>query len=115
MSTYNVFNAAMLLGIKRVVWASSETALGIPYVDTPPQYAPLDELHTYPNSSYALSKMVCEEIARQFHRWSGITFVGFRLSNIKRGAKMITMRSHHSGMTLINARPIYGAISMIEM
>jgi nucleoside-diphosphate-sugar epimerase len=87
ISTYNIFNAASLLGIKRVVWASSETALGLPFVDPPPQYAPLDEEHTYPNSSYALSKVVSEEMARQFHRWSGTSFIGLRFSNIMRGAK----------------------------
>src|SRR5687768_650597 len=28
-STYNVFSAAMTLGLQRVVWASSETTLGL--------------------------------------------------------------------------------------
>ena len=83
MSTYNIFNAATTLGIKRVVWASSETTLGLPFVDPEPEFAPIDETHTlYPNSSYALSKVVSEEMARQFHRWSGTTFVGLRFSNI---------------------------------
>lgn len=88
MSTYNIFNAATLLGIKRVVWASSETTLGLPFVDPEPEFAPIDETHTlYPNSSYALSKVVSEEMARQFYRWSGTTFVGLRFSNIMRGAE----------------------------
>ncbi len=30
-STYNVFAAAPLLGLQRVVWASSETVLGLPF------------------------------------------------------------------------------------
>ena len=30
-STYNVFAAAQLLGLRRVVWASSETTLGLPF------------------------------------------------------------------------------------
>src|SRR5512143_533444 len=42
MSTYNVFAAAMAHGIRRVVWASSETVLGLPF-DTPPLFAPIDE------------------------------------------------------------------------
>jgi nucleoside-diphosphate-sugar epimerase len=88
MSTYNIFNAATKLGIKRVVWASSETTLGLPFTDPPPEFAPIDETHTlYPNSSYALSKVVSEEMARQFARWSGTTFVGLRFSNIMRGAE----------------------------
>lgn len=87
MSTYNIFNAATLLGIKRVVWASSETVLGLPFVDPEPNFAPIDESHTYPNSSYALSKAVSEEMARQFYRWSGTSFVGLRFSNIMNGAE----------------------------
>ncbi len=42
----------------------------------------MDENHTYPESSYALSKVVSEEIARQFSRWRDIPIVGLRLSNI---------------------------------
>jgi nucleoside-diphosphate-sugar epimerase len=80
-STYTVFAAAWRLGIPRVVWASSETTLGLPF-DTPPRYAPVDEEHVLPESSYALSKVVGEEMARQFSRWSGMTIVGLRFSNV---------------------------------
>ena len=82
-STYNVFSAAALVGPRRVVWASSETTLGLPFDDPPPAYAPLDEAHPlYPNSSYALSKVLMEELARQFSRRTGIPIVGLRFSNI---------------------------------
>jgi nucleoside-diphosphate-sugar epimerase len=82
-TTYNVFRAAMVLGLKRVVWASSETALGIPYEREPPRYAPIDEEHPlFPESSYALSKVISEELARQFSRWTGVPYVGLRFSNI---------------------------------
>jgi len=82
-STYNVFSAATILGLKRVVWASSETTLGLPFDRVQPAYAPIDEEHPlYPESSYALSKVLSEEMARQFSRWSGIPFVGLRFSNI---------------------------------
>lgn len=80
-STYNVFAAAWRLGLRRVVWASSETTLGLPF-DTPPDYAPVDEAHMRPETSYALSKDVGEEIARQFSRRSGIPILGLRLSNV---------------------------------
>jgi nucleoside-diphosphate-sugar epimerase len=81
-STHTVFSAAVRLGLQRVVWASSETTLGLPF-DRPPDYAPIDERHGLrPESSYALSKVLGEEIARQFSRWSGIPFVGLRFSNI---------------------------------
>ena len=82
-STYNIFSAATTLGLKRVVWASSETTLGLPFDREQPAYAPIDEDHPlYPESSYALSKVLSEEMARQFNRWSGIPFVGLRFSNI---------------------------------
>jgi nucleoside-diphosphate-sugar epimerase len=82
-TTYNIFRAATLLGFKRVVWASSETTLGLPFEREQPRYAPIDEDHPLlPESSYALSKVISEELARQFSRWSGIPFVGLRFSNI---------------------------------
>lgn len=81
-STSAVFSAAVRLGLERVVWASSETTLGLPF-DEPPEFAPVDETHTLrPESAYALSKVLGEEMARQYHRWSGIPFVGLRFSNV---------------------------------
>ena len=82
MSTYNVFAAAVAAGVRRVVWASSETVLGLPF-DTPPPFAPIDEtIEPRPESSYALSKLVGETMAGQAARRSGIPFVGLRISNI---------------------------------
>jgi nucleoside-diphosphate-sugar epimerase len=80
-STHAVFAAAARLGVQRVVWASSETTLGLPF-ERPPDYAPVDEAHMYPETSYALSKVLGEEMARQFSRWSGIPIIGLRFSNI---------------------------------
>jgi len=83
LSTYNVFEAARLNGLRRVVWASSETILGLPFEREQPAYAPIDEDHPpWPESSYALSKLLSEELGRQFHRWSGTQFVALRFSNI---------------------------------
>jgi nucleoside-diphosphate-sugar epimerase len=81
VSTYNVFSAAWRLGLQRVVWASSETTLGLPF-DTPPDYAPVDERHMRPETSYALSKDIGEELARQFSRRSGMPIIGLRFSNV---------------------------------
>jgi nucleoside-diphosphate-sugar epimerase len=68
--------------MRRVVWASSETVLGLPF-DTPPMFAPIDEtIEPRPESSYALSKLVGETMATQFARRTGIGFVGLRISNI---------------------------------
>jgi nucleoside-diphosphate-sugar epimerase len=60
---FNVFMAAARLGLRRVVWASSETTLGLPF-EAPPRYAPIDEDHyPLPTTTYALSKVVSETIA----------------------------------------------------
>lgn len=84
MITYNVFTAAALLKMEKVVWASSETVLGLPFDREQPAYAPIDEQHPpYPETSYALSKLVAETMAEQVNRWSGIPFLGLRISNIK--------------------------------
>ncbi len=80
-STHAVFAAAQRLGLERVVWASSETTLGLPF-GTPPDYAPVNEEHMRPETSYALSKVVGEELARTFSRWSGIPIIGLRFSNV---------------------------------
>ncbi len=79
---FNVFSAAARLGLRRVVWASSETTLGLPF-DVPPRYAPVDEDHyPVPTSTYALSKVASETVAQHIAAWSGIPFVALRFSNI---------------------------------
>ncbi len=82
-STYNVFAAARAAGIKNVVWASSETVLGLPF-DTPPPYAPIDEEYApRPESTYSLVKTLEEEMARQFCRWDPqLKMLGLRFSNV---------------------------------
>jgi nucleoside-diphosphate-sugar epimerase len=78
----NVFFAAALHKLKRVVWASSETTLGLDFTE-PPKYAPLDEDHyPYPTTTYSLSKVVSETAATHVAAWSGIPFVALRISNI---------------------------------
>ena len=83
-STYNVFAAARAAGITRVVWASSETVLGLPFLETPPPYFPVDENYPVsPNSTYSLGKAVDEEVARHFSRWNpDATYIGLRFSNV---------------------------------
>lgn len=83
MSTYNVFESATRLGIKNIVWASSETVLGLPF-DLPPPYVPVDEEYQgRPESAYSLSKLLGEEMARQYCRWDpDLKIFGLRFSNI---------------------------------
>jgi nucleoside-diphosphate-sugar epimerase len=83
LSTYNVFEAARRLGIRNVVWASSETVLGLPF-NTPPPYAPVDEEYAgRPETAYSLSKLLGEEMAKQFCRWDpDLKIIGLRFSNV---------------------------------
>jgi nucleoside-diphosphate-sugar epimerase len=79
---FNVFRAASQAGLAQVVWASSETTLGLPF-DVPPRYAPVDEDHyPVPTTTYALSKVASETIAGHIAQWSGIPFIALRFSNI---------------------------------
>jgi nucleoside-diphosphate-sugar epimerase len=78
----NVFLAAAQLGLRKVVWASSETTLGLDF-EVPPKYVPLDEDHyPYPTTTYSLSKVVAETMAEHVAGWSGIPFLALRLSNV---------------------------------
>lgn len=83
ISTYNVFEAARQLQIKNIAWASSETVLGLPF-DIPPPYVPVDEEYPgRPETAYSLSKLIGEEMAKQFCRWDPeLKIIGLRLSNV---------------------------------
>ncbi len=82
VSTYNIFEAARQLGIRNVVWASSETVFGVPYPKGP-QYAPVDEAIERPETAYSLSKLLGEKMAEQFCRWDRkMKIVGLRFSNV---------------------------------
>ncbi len=83
ITTYNIFESARRLGIKNVVWASSETVLGLPFAKDPP-YIPVDEEYApRPETAYSLSKLVGEEMARQFCRWDPeLGIACLRFSNV---------------------------------
>lgn len=83
-TSYNVIAAAQSAGIDNIVWASSETVLGLPFGDTPPPYFPVDEQYPVrPNSTYSLGKALEEEMARHFTRWNpDLKLIGLRFSNV---------------------------------
>ncbi len=85
LSTYNVLEAAVKLGIPKVIFASSETTYGICFADgeVRPDHIPVDEDHpTVPQDSYAMSKVVNEATARSFQARSGIDVYGLRINNV---------------------------------
>lgn len=85
LGTYNVLDAAIKFGIKKVIFASSETTYGVCFADgeVKPDYLPIDENHpTIPQDSYAMSKVVNEATAKIFQRRSGIDIYGLRINNV---------------------------------
>ena len=82
-SSYNVFEASRLAGIRNIVFASSETVLGLPF-DTPPPYVPVDEDYPpRPETAYSLGKVLDETMAAQFcRRDPELKMVGLRFSNV---------------------------------
>ncbi|MCV6825114.1 MULTISPECIES: NAD-dependent epimerase/dehydratase family protein [Halocynthiibacter] len=85
VGTYNVIEAAVKLGIKKVIFASSETTYGVCFADgeVKPQSLPVEEDHDVnPMDSYGLSKVVNEKTARSFQARSGIDIYGLRIGNV---------------------------------
>ncbi|MHA7178201.1 NAD-dependent epimerase/dehydratase family protein [Arthrobacter sp. Sr24] len=83
VSTYNVFQAARRAGIKKVVYASSETVLGLPF-DADPPYLPVDEEYpARPESTYSLVKHLEEQMAKELTRWDPeLSISALRFSNV---------------------------------
>ncbi|MFC0682834.1 NAD-dependent epimerase/dehydratase family protein [Lysobacter korlensis] len=83
LSTFHVFQAARRAGIKRIVYASSETVLGLPF-ETPPPYIPVDEEYpARPESTYSLVKHLEEQLAVQLVRWDpALSITALRFSNV---------------------------------
>jgi nucleoside-diphosphate-sugar epimerase len=85
LGTYNVIDAALKMGVRKIVFASSETTYGICFADgeLKPDYLPIDEEHpVVPMDSYAMSKVVNETTARSFQRRSGADIYGLRINNV---------------------------------
>jgi nucleoside-diphosphate-sugar epimerase len=82
-STFNVFWAAVRLGIRRIVYASSETVLGLPF-DVPPPYIPVDEEYAArPESVYSIVKVLEEQLATELVRWHpDLSITALRFSNV---------------------------------
>jgi nucleoside-diphosphate-sugar epimerase len=85
LSTYNVIEAAVKLGIPKVIFASSETTYAVCFADgeLKPDYVPIDEDHpTVPHDSYAMSKVCNEVTGRSFQARSGADIYGLRINNV---------------------------------
>jgi UDP-glucose 4-epimerase len=85
VSTYNVIEAAMKLGIPKVIIASSETTYGVCFAEGDKDYHhfPLEEDYdSDPMDSYGLSKVVNEKTARAFAMRYGRDIYALRIGNV---------------------------------
>ncbi|MDD9731349.1 NAD(P)-dependent oxidoreductase [Mameliella sp. AT18] len=85
LGTYNIIDAAVKFGIRKIVFASSETTYGVCFADgeRKPDFLPVDETHpTVPEDSYAMSKVCNEVTARSFQARSGCDVYGLRINNV---------------------------------
>ena len=85
LGTYNVIEAAVKLGIKKVIIASSETTFGICFAEghRVPHYLPFDEDYDVnPMDSYGLSKVCNEKTARAFAERTGADVYALRIGNV---------------------------------
>jgi nucleoside-diphosphate-sugar epimerase len=101
LSTFNVFQAARRLGITRIVYASSETVLGLPF-DVPPPYIPVDEEYpARPESTYSLVKHLEEQLAIELVRWNPeLSITALRFSNVMDPADYAAFPSFDADATL---------------
>ena len=85
LSTYNVIEAAMKLGVRKVIVASSETTYGVCFAEGDKDFAkfPLEEDYDVdPQDSYGLSKVCNEKTARAFAMRYGADIYALRIGNV---------------------------------
>ncbi|HLP68126.1 MAG TPA: NAD(P)-dependent oxidoreductase [Rhizobium sp.] len=85
VSTYNVIEAAVKLGIRKIIIASSETTYGVCFAEGDKDFHqfPLEEDYDIdPMDSYGLSKVVNEKTARAFAMRSGADIYALRIGNV---------------------------------
>ena len=85
ISTYNVIEAAVKLGVRKVIIASSETTYGVCFAEGDKDYHsfPLtEEYDSDPMDSYGLSKVVNEKTARAFAMRYKADIYALRIGNV---------------------------------
>ncbi|GAA1933950.1 NAD-dependent epimerase/dehydratase family protein [Nocardioides marmoribigeumensis] len=118
LSTYHVLEAATRLGIRKVVFASSETTYGICFAqgERRPLYLPVDEEHpTVPEDSYAMSKVANEVTARSFQARTGADVYGLRINNVIEPHEYAEMFPPFLGDPSLRRRNIFAYIDVRDL
>ena len=85
LGAYNVIEAAMKLGVRKVIIASSETTYGVCFAEGDKDFKqfPLEEDYDVdPQDSYGLSKVCNEKTARAFAMRYGADIYALRIGNV---------------------------------
>ncbi len=87
LGDFNITEAAADLGLKKLVYSGSASALGFSFRtrDFLPEYLPIDEEHPLrPQDAYGLSKWVGERILEAATRRTGLTTISLRVPTVLR-------------------------------
>jgi nucleoside-diphosphate-sugar epimerase len=116
LATFSVFQAASMLGVTRIAFASSGSLYGTAW--TPKrfffQYAPVDEAHPFlPHDAYALTKEVDEATARMFVRRDHMSAAALRFHWIAtRAQQRERVRQHGDEVTPAGGRELWGYVDL---
>ena len=117
VSTWNVLQAAEVLGIEKLVLASSVNAVGLVFSSetVPPLYLPVDEEHpTRAEDSYSLSKLVGEEIADGFCRKTPMQIASFRFHGLRRDDELKELRASPEADPMPGAKSFWGYLRLTD-
>ncbi|KLU07049.1 UDP-glucose 4-epimerase [Rhodopirellula islandica] len=117
-STYNVLEAAVKLGIPKILMASSETTYGVCFAhgEVKPEYIPVDEQHpTVPHDAYAMSKVCNEACGRSFHARSGTDIYALRINNVIEPHEYASLVPQWSGDPACRRRNLFAYIDTRDL
>lgn len=122
MGTFNVAEAAATLGLRKLVYSSSGSALGFAFRtrEMVPDYLPLDEAHPLrPQDPYGLSKWLGEEIVESVSRRTGLRTIVLRPTTIftpdsyaERVPRLVASPSRNSILAYVDARDFAQAVRL---
>lgn len=76
---YNIFAAAVAMGVPKVVWLSSEKVYGYPFAHLKPHFFPINEDHALQaEGAYGVSKQISETLAAHMARERVTSFISLR-------------------------------------